>query len=70
MKITDILRKTLLVSLVCLFCIAAGSREERRSLSDLLDQLIRNKHLYTLQKEQEIHNLKKLLHKKGLFSGI
>ncbi|MCD8080795.1 MAG: DUF6377 domain-containing protein [Bacteroides sp.] len=64
MKITDILRKTLLVSLVCLFCIAAGSREERRSLSDLLDQLIRNKHLYTLQKEQEIHNLKKLLHKK------
>ncbi len=50
--------------LIYVLCVAAGGKEDVKSASDRLDYMMRNKEQFDNQKEQDIHQLKKLLRKK------
>ncbi len=57
-------RATLLLLLICVIGVSVKGEETLKSMSDYLDQVIRDKELYVEQKEQGITSLKKLFDKK------
>lgn len=54
-------RQNLCISFFCLLSISVYAENEIKALTDYLDHIIDNKHLFSQQKEQGINDLKRLL---------